>query len=111
MKPGTTTTCPVCKRIHVFGARLGTPHDRQKFCSDKCEEIARASDQQAVQVLAQEGELQRFSRASLLVTVYCNSCVRDFQWSPAFDGNKCPRCGYDLSLYGPFEPKPSFASP
>lgn len=109
MKLGTPTTCPVCKRIHPFGARLGAPYDRLRYCSDKCDELARTADGQTPwEGQAADCAIQR--RPQPVLTVFCNCCVSRYELSLA-DGGDCPTCGYRLSLYGPFEPKPSFALP
>lgn len=118
MNLGQRTCCPQCQKIHTLGARLFVPRDRMRLCSEECEKKMTEKLDRKINAARQDAGLEDLlpqaiqrHRDRLTVTVYCNCCVSKFHWSPALDGSNCPMCGYQLSLYGPFEAPPSIMIP
>lgn len=114
MKIGTRAVCVFCNRTFVRGVRP-MPEGLEQYCSEACATVGEAHEEvkvnpdndELVRWFAQPGELGRVARAAELMRVHCNSCVTSMAWSPVLDGSNCPDCGYQLSLYGPFEQPPT----
>lgn len=124
---GRPASCPGCGVVFTYGLR-NCPREEKRFCSEECtRKYQRASDrlravdftgdpykavQQAIDASNQKTALERaqVSKARRQRIVWCNSCVKQIIFYPSHDSNECKTCGYGLSVYGPFDARPSWSS-
>lgn len=106
MPIGKVTSCPWCGTVHMWGP---TKHGR--FCTEDCKDKYEAADRTVLNFQSMEGRLAAMKRLERVrdmgpVTLHCNRCVTTISWTPV-DGGGCPSCGYQLSVYGPFDAPPT----